>query len=41
MAEDYNDEQKKIAYVCSVCQEMFKDAGMCPNCDAVLKKKGE
>lgn len=35
------EKEKKVAYVCNVCKAMFKEGGMCPNCDVVLKKRGE
>ncbi len=31
--------RQKAIYACLVCNEMFKDPGLCPNCSVVLKKK--
>ena len=36
-----NEEQEKQIYACLACKAMYKDAGMCPNCNLVLKKKAE
>ncbi len=31
-------DKQKALYACMVCKGMFKDPGMCPDCDGVLKK---
>ena len=31
-------EKQKAVYACVVCEGMFKDPGMCPDCNQVLKK---
>ncbi|MBI4021264.1 MAG: hypothetical protein HY369_03405 [Candidatus Aenigmarchaeota archaeon] len=33
------EKQEKLLYACLACRATFKDPGMCPDCDAVLKKK--
>jgi len=39
MVEEKKVTQKeKEIYKCLVCKAMFKEAGMCPNCNVVLKK---
>ncbi|MBI4176023.1 MAG: hypothetical protein HY518_02380 [Candidatus Aenigmarchaeota archaeon] len=39
--QEEGDEEKreKDIYACMVCRSMFKQPGMCPDCDRVLKKK--
>ena len=32
-------EAEKMVYACLACRAIFKDAGMCPNCNLVLKKR--
>ena len=32
-------EKEKMIYACLLCKQMFKDPGLCPNCNIVLKKK--
>ena len=34
-----DEEKEKAIYACLACKAIFKDAGMCPNCNLVLKKK--
>ena len=34
-----NEEKQKAIFACLACKAIFKDPGMCPNCDMVLKKK--
>lgn len=36
---EYGENENKAMYACMVCKSMFRKAGMCPNCDQVLKKK--
>ena len=31
-------EKQKAVYACTICKGMFKESGMCPDCDTVLKK---
>ena len=31
-------EKQKAIYACTICKGMFKESGMCPDCDGVLKK---
>lgn len=33
------DEAKKAIYACLACKSIFKEPGMCPDCNAVLKKR--
>ena len=35
---DEIEEKAKEIYACMVCKKMFKKAGLCPNCNLVLKK---
>ncbi|QQG39994.1 MAG: hypothetical protein HYS81_01110 [Candidatus Aenigmatarchaeota archaeon] len=39
--DEEKKEEKRARYVCEICSTMYKEKGMCPNCDIVLKKKGE
>jgi len=31
-------DKQKAVYACTICKSMFKEDGMCPDCDTVLKK---
>lgn len=33
------EEEQKAMYACLACKAIFKEAGMCPNCNMLLKKK--
>jgi uncharacterized CHY-type Zn-finger protein len=32
---------EEAVMVCGICRKMYKSKSMCPNCDVVLKGKGE
>lgn len=32
------EKKQKAIYACMICKQMFKDPGMCPDCDKILKK---
>ena len=34
-----SEEDEKMVYACLACKSIFKDSGLCPNCNVVLKKK--
>ena len=36
-----DEEKEKMIYMCILCKHMFKDPGLCPNCNTVLKKGAE
>lgn len=34
-----DEEMEKMVYACLACKAIFKEPGMCSNCNLVLKKK--